>query len=83
MRLIGNDMMNAIETHGLKKDFGNIVAVNDLDLNVREGMVYGFLGPNGAGKSTTINMLMGFMKPTEGKATVMGYDIKTQHYEIG
>ncbi len=82
MRLIRDDMMNAIETHGLKKDFGNIVAVNDLDLNVREGIVYGFLGPNGAGKSTTINMLMGFMKPTEGKATVMGYDIKTQHYEI-
>ncbi len=74
--------MNAIETRGLKKDFGNIVAVNGLDLNVREGIVYGFLGPNGAGKSTTINMLMGFVKPTSGTATVMGYDIGTQHYEI-
>ena len=74
--------MNAIETRGLKKDFGNIIAVNGLDLNVREGIVYGFLGPNGAGKSTTINMLMGFVKPTSGTATVMGYDIRTQHYEI-
>ncbi len=74
--------MNAIETRGLKKDFGNIIAVNGLDLNVREGIVYGFLGPNGAGKSTTINMLMGFVKPTSGTATVMGYDIRSQHYEI-
>jgi ABC-2 type transport system ATP-binding protein len=74
--------MNAIETQGLTKDYGNIVAVKDLNLNVREGIVYGFLGPNGAGKSTTINMLMGFMRPTSGTAAVMGYDIKAQHYEI-
>lgn len=74
--------MNAIETHGLTKDYGNIVAVKGLDLNVREGIVYGFLGPNGAGKSTTINMLMGFVKPTGGKANVMGYEVRAQHYEI-
>ncbi len=74
--------MNAIETHGLTKDYGNIVAVKDLNLNVREGIVYGFLGPNGAGKSTTINMLMGFMKPTDGTASVMGFDIGAQHIEI-
>ncbi len=74
--------MNAIETHGLTKDYGNVVAVKDLGLNVRQGTVYGFLGPNGAGKSTTINMLMGFIKPTGGNASVMGFDIKTQHYEI-
>lgn len=74
--------MNAIETHGLTKDFGKIVAVNDLNLNVSEGKIYGFLGPNGAGKSTTINMLMGFMKPSGGSASVLGYDIRSQHYEI-
>ncbi len=74
--------MNAIETHGLTKDYGNIVAVKDLGINVKEGIVYGFLGPNGAGKSTTINMLMGFIKPTGGSASVMGFDVKTQHYEI-
>jgi ABC-2 type transport system ATP-binding protein len=74
--------MNAIETHGLTKDYGNIVAVKDLGLTVRQGIVYGFLGPNGAGKSTTIQMLMGFIKPTDGDARVMGLDIKAQHYEI-
>ncbi len=74
--------MNAIETHGLIKDYGNIVAVSDLNLNVRQGLVYGFLGQNGAGKSTTINMLMGFIKPTAGSASVMGFDVKTQHREI-
>jgi ABC-2 type transport system ATP-binding protein len=74
--------MNAIETRGLTKDYGNLVAVKDLGLNVRQGIVYGFLGPNGAGKSTTIQMLMGFIKPTNGAASVMGFDIKTQHYEI-
>jgi ABC-2 type transport system ATP-binding protein len=74
--------MNAIETRGLTKDYGTIVAVKDLGLNVRQGTVYGFLGPNGAGKSTTINMLMGFIRPTDGSASVMGFDVKTQHYEI-
>lgn len=74
--------MIAIETHGLSKTFGKLAAVNDLSLNVEEGKIYGFLGKNGAGKSTTINMLMGFVKPTDGTAKVMGYDIKTQHYQI-
>ena len=74
--------MNTIETHSLKKDYGNIVAVDGLSLNVRPGIVYGFLGPNGAGKSTTINMLMGFIKPTGGSASVLGFDVKSQHYEI-
>jgi ABC-2 type transport system ATP-binding protein len=74
--------MNAIETRGLTKEYGSIVAVKNLSLNVRQGTVYGFLGPNGAGKSTTINMLMGFIKPTGGSASVMGFDVKTQHYEI-
>jgi len=74
--------MNAIETHGLTKKFGNLVAVNDLNLNVEEGKIYGFLGPNGAGKSTTISMLMGFVKPNGGTGTVLGHDIRKQHYEI-
>jgi len=74
--------MNAIETHGLTKDYGNLVAVKDLDLTVKQGVVYGFLGPNGAGKSTTINMLMGFVRPTAGSASIMGFDVRTQHLEI-
>ncbi|MCD1293989.1 ABC transporter ATP-binding protein [Methanocella sp. CWC-04] len=74
--------MKAIETHGLTKDYGKLKAVNGLDLKVNEGSIYGFLGPNGAGKSTTINMLMGFIRPTEGTATIMGYDISSRHNEI-
>ncbi|HMK46121.1 MAG TPA: ABC transporter ATP-binding protein [Methanocella sp.] len=74
--------MNSIETHGLTKRFGTLVAVNDLNLNVEEGKIYGFLGPNGAGKSTTISMLMGFVRPNSGSGKVMGYDILNQHYEI-
>jgi len=74
--------MYAIETHGLTKDYGKVVAVKDLSISVKSGSVYGFLGPNGAGKSTTIHMLMGFIKPTVGNASVMGYDIGKQHYEI-
>ena len=74
--------MNAIETRGLTRRFGRILAVDDLSLNVSEGKIYGFLGPNGAGKTTTIHMLMGFVRPHEGTAKVLGYDVQTQHYEI-
>ncbi|OPY28746.1 MAG: putative branched-chain amino acid transport ATP-binding protein LivG [Methanocella sp. PtaU1.Bin125] len=74
--------MKAIETRDLTRRFGRIEAVNSLDLNVEEGVIYGFLGPNGAGKSTTINMLMGFVKPHGGTAKVLGHDIRTGHYEI-
>jgi ABC-2 type transport system ATP-binding protein len=74
--------MSAIEARGLTRAFGRVVAVNKIDLNVSEGQIYGFLGPNGAGKSTTINMLMGFTRPDEGSANVMGHDVRTRHYEI-
>ena len=61
-----------IEANDLVKRFGNLVAVNNLNLQVREGEVVGFLGPNGAGKTTTIRMLMGFIRPTSGQAGVLG-----------
>jgi ABC-2 type transport system ATP-binding protein len=60
-----------IETDRLRKEYGNLVAVNDLDLQVREGEVFGFLGPNGAGKTTTVKMLLGLVRPTSGKARVL------------
>ncbi|WP_232686793.1 ABC transporter ATP-binding protein [Halobacterium zhouii] len=66
--------MSAIETEGLTRRFEDLVAVDDLDLTVEEGEVFGFLGPNGAGKSTTINMLLGFLNPSDGVATVLGMD---------
>ncbi len=61
-----------VETRGLTKHYGEIVAIQDLDLNVRRGEVYGFLGPNGAGKTTTLRMLLGLIRPTTGSARVAG-----------
>jgi len=74
--------MTAIETDGLTKRFGDVVAVDDVNLQVEEGEVFGFLGPNGAGKSTTINMLLDFARPTEGSATVLGYDAQDESEQI-
>ncbi|WP_137286506.1 ABC transporter ATP-binding protein [Halorussus salinisoli] len=66
--------MAAIEIDGVTKRYGDVVAVRDLSFEVEEGEVFGFLGPNGAGKSTTINMLLDFVRPTEGEVRVLGYD---------
>jgi ABC-type multidrug transport system ATPase subunit len=60
-----------LETHGLTKRYGQIVAVDDLTMRVRRGEVYGFLGPNGAGKTTTLRMLLGLVRSTSGRATVL------------
>ncbi len=68
--------MAVIETSGLTKVFGDVVAVDDLDLTVEEGEVFGFLGPNGAGKSTTIDVLLDFVRPTDGSARVFGLDTR-------
>jgi len=68
-------MVIAIKAEGLTKVFGNLTAVDRVDMEVREGEIYGFLGPNGAGKSTTIRMLTGLLLPTEGRAEVLGYDV--------
>ena len=62
----------AIATHGLRKVFGDKIAVAGLDLAVERGEVFGFLGPNGAGKSTCIKMLLGLIRPTGGDASVLG-----------
>ena len=63
----------AIRCRGLTKDFGNVVAVNKLDLDVPRARIYGFLGPNGSGKSTTIRMLCGLLTPTSGEIDVLAY----------
>lgn len=64
----------AIETTGLSKTFGDLVAVNGVDLTVEPGELFSLLGPNGAGKTTTIRMLCCLTRPSGGSATVMGYD---------
>ena len=65
----------AIEARSLSKVFGDVRAVDNLNLSVPRGQIYGFLGPNGSGKSTTIRMLCGLLTPTEGSATVLDIDI--------
>src|SRR5215216_1668813 len=65
----------AIEASSLVKAFGDVRAVDGVDLAVRRGTVYGFLGPNGAGKTTTIRMLATLLEPDEGSARVLGHDI--------
>ena len=68
----------AVETRGLTRRFGKVVAVDHLDLQVRRGELYGFLGPNGAGKSTTLRMLCGILEPTEGDGWVLGIDLRRE-----
>jgi ABC-2 type transport system ATP-binding protein len=63
-----------IEAEGLTKKYGHQVAVNDLNIQIREGEVFGFLGPNGAGKTTTLLMFLGLTEPTSGKVRVIGFD---------
>jgi ABC-type transporter Mla maintaining outer membrane lipid asymmetry ATPase subunit MlaF len=62
----------AIETHGLTRYYGRTVGIDDLDLTVERGEVFGFLGPNGSGKTTTIRLLLDFMRPTRGSAALFG-----------
>jgi ABC-2 type transport system ATP-binding protein len=67
--------MNAvIETQGLTKRYGDLVAVDNLSLSLQAGEVFGLLGPNGSGKTTTILMILGLTEPTAGSATVLGFD---------
>jgi ABC-2 type transport system ATP-binding protein len=65
-----------IQTRALSKRFGDLHAVESLDLNIAQGEFFAFLGPNGAGKTTTIRMLAGLLKPTAGTAVVGGFDIQ-------
>lgn len=65
----------AIEARGLSKQFGDLVAVDHIDLDVPKSRIYGFLGPNGSGKSTTIRLLCGLLTPSSGSATVLGLQV--------
>ncbi|MBO9325907.1 MAG: ABC transporter ATP-binding protein [Roseiflexus sp.] len=71
-------METTIRTEELTKRFGDRVAVDRINLEVRSGEIFGFLGPNGAGKTTTISMLLGLIRPTSGRAFVLGYDIQKE-----
>src|SRR5258708_1696796 len=71
-----------LQTQGLRRIFGPLVAVDGLDLTVERQQFYGFLGPNGAGKSTTIKMLTGLLRPSAGKVNILGYDLASSSVEI-
>ncbi len=64
-----------IEVKNITKKYGNVTAVNNINFKIEEGEIIGLLGPNGAGKSTTMNMITGYIEPTEGEILVNGYDI--------
>jgi ABC-2 type transport system ATP-binding protein len=74
--------MPAIQLDGVTKRFGDVTALQNLELTVEDGEIYGFLGPNGAGKSTTINVLLDFIRPTSGAATVLGMDAQRESEAI-
>jgi ABC-2 type transport system ATP-binding protein len=71
-----------ISVENLTRKFGDFVAVDHINFNVSAGEVVGYLGPNGSGKTTTIRMLLGLLLPSEGSATVLGYEVATQAEEI-
>lgn len=75
-------MSNLIETFNLTKKFGDFIAVDNIDLSIYEGEIFGFLGPNGAGKTTTIKMLSTLLHPTSGEGKICGYDITKNHNDI-
>src|SRR5512134_3393829 len=66
----------------LTRHFGDFVAVDHVSFQVHPGEVVGYLGPNGSGKTTTIRMLLGLLEPTDGKATVLGFDAFKQSEEV-
>ena len=68
-------MADIVQTRGLCKQYGKVLRVNHLDLQVPEGAIYGFLGPNGAGKSTTLKMILGLVHPTAGSISVFGKEV--------
>ena len=74
--------MFEIETHNLTKEFGDLIAVRDLELQVPKGTLFGFLGPNGSGKSTTVKMLTGILQPTRGQVLIGGQSISKSPVEV-
>ena len=80
--MISETAEHAIDARNLTRRFGSFVAVDHITFDVRAGEVFGFLGANGAGKTTAIKMLIGLLAPSDGEATVAGFDIRTQRAQI-
>ena len=73
---------NSVEVHQLTRNFGDFIAVDHINFNIPKGEIFGLLGPNGAGKTTTIRMLCGLLTPTEGEASVLGFDVVGQAEQV-
>ena len=71
-----------IIVENLTRKFGDFVAVDHINFSVQPGEVVGYLGPNGSGKTTTIRMLLGLLEPSDGRATVLGFDAFRQTEEV-
>jgi len=76
------DNAPTISTQGLTRRFGELIAVDNIDLRVAPGQFFGFLGPNGAGKSTTIKMLTGLLAPSSGRIEILGLDLQKNPVEV-
>ena len=75
-------MEYAVQTQNISRDFGDVKAVDGIDLNIPRGEIYGFLGPNGAGKTTLVRMLITLLLPSGGSASVAGYDVVSQPTDV-
>jgi len=74
--------MAVLETNKIRKEFGTLVAVNDLDVSIEKGQVWGLIGPNGAGKTTLLRMLATLLRPTSGTASLFGHNLTTNYLRI-
>jgi ABC-2 type transport system ATP-binding protein len=74
--------MDAVAIEGLTKKYGDFVALNNLNLTIKQGEVLGYLGPNGSGKTTTIRLMLGMIKPTSGQVTILGLDAQKQKEQV-
>jgi len=75
-------MNQIVSTHNLSKRYGNVFSVKEVNLSVCEGDIYGFLGPNGAGKTTTLKMILGLVRPTDGKVKIFGKELEANRRYI-
>jgi ABC-2 type transport system ATP-binding protein len=74
--------MAVLETNRIRKEFGTLVAVDDVDLNIETGQVWGLIGPNGAGKTTLLRMLATLLRPTSGTASLFDHNLTTSYLRI-
>ncbi|NLE05133.1 MAG: ATP-binding cassette domain-containing protein, partial [Crenarchaeota archaeon] len=76
------NVVNSVELNNVVKRYNELIAVNNVDLTIKQGEIFGLLGPNGSGKSTTLKMLMGLIAPTSGSVMVLGLDPQKESVKV-